>query len=85
MGVSEQVRGDEVRHAEAGDGDERGGVQQVGVASVPGGQGVGEEERGARDAGEGAQVCPRGGGERPECLGGGAGGGQGEECWDGEG
>lgn len=85
MGVGEQIRGDKVGDAEAGDGNQRRGVQQVGVAGGSGGQDEGEEEGGAGDAGEGAQVRPRGCGERPECLGGSAGGGQGEECWDGEG
>lgn len=85
MGMGEQVRGDKVGHAEAGDGNQRRGVQQVGVPRGPRGQDEGEEEGGAGDAGEGAQMGPRGCGERPEGLGGGAGGRKGEECWDSEG
>lgn len=85
VGVGEQVRRYDVGHAEAGDGDEHRGIQQVGVAGGPGGQGEGEEECGAGDAGEGAQVRPRGGGKGPEGLGRLVGGGQGEQCWDGQG
>lgn len=84
-GPGEQVRRDEVGHGEAGQGDQRRGVQQVGVAGGPGGQGEGEEEGGARDAGEGPQVRPRRGGQGLEGIRGRAGGREGEEGWDGEG
>lgn len=63
MWVGEQVRGDQVGNGEARDDNEGRGVQKVGVAGGSGGQGECEEEGGARDAGEGAQVRPRGCGE----------------------
>lgn len=83
--LGEQVRRDEVGHGEAGQGNQRGRVQQVGMADGPGGQGEGEEEGGARDAGEGSQVRPRRGGQGSEGLRGCARGRKGEEGWDGEG
>lgn len=55
------------------------------MADGPGGQGEGEEEGGARDAGEGPEVRPRGGGQGPEGLRGRTGGREGEEGRDGEG
>lgn len=85
VGLGVQVRGDEVGDGQAGERDQRGRVQEVGVAGGPGGQGEGEEEGGARDAREGPEVRPRGGGQGAEGIRGCAGGWEGEEGRDCEG
>lgn len=85
LGKTEQVRRDGIGDDEPRGDHQKRGVQQVGVAEGARRQGKGQEEGRAGDAGEGAQVSLRGGGEALEGTRRGGGGRQGQERGDGEG